>query len=407
VPTDAGASAEREWPATLDVQSLIGRGWQPAAYREFVLKIHSRCDLACDYCYMYTMADQSWRRQPIRMSRAILDAAVVRIAEHIRQHRPPSAKIILHGGEPLLAGPDFITYAVISARQEIEKYTRLEIVIQTNGVNLDAAYLTLLGDLGVRVGVSIDGNASAQDRHRIYANGKGSHASVEAGLRRLASKPYRRLFSGLLCTIDTDNDPLATYEAMLDFGPPMIDFLLPHGNWESPPAGRITGSADTPYADWLISVFDRWYSAPRRETNVRLFSEIMHVLLGGSSRTEAIGLSPVAVAVIETDGHIEQADSLKSAFSGAPFTGLHVTRDTFDAALLQPMAAARQIGAEALSGKCLSCRAVKVCGGGNYTHRYRPGSGFFNPSVYCPDLLKLINHIRNIMGADIASLRGM
>ena len=26
--------------------------------RQFILKIHRRCDLRCDYCYIYTMADQ-------------------------------------------------------------------------------------------------------------------------------------------------------------------------------------------------------------------------------------------------------------------------------------------------------------------------------------------------------------
>ena len=42
---------------------------------------------------------------------------------------------------------------------------------------------------------------------------------------------------------------------------------------------------------------------------------------------------------------------------------------------------------------CQECPVVSSCGGGLYTHRYRAGSGFDNPSVYCADLLKLITHI--------------
>jgi uncharacterized protein len=34
-------------------------GWRPVPFREFIVKVHSRCDLACDYCYMYEMADRS------------------------------------------------------------------------------------------------------------------------------------------------------------------------------------------------------------------------------------------------------------------------------------------------------------------------------------------------------------
>lgn len=32
------------------------------------LKVRSRCDLACDHCYVYQGADQRWRRQPMVMS---------------------------------------------------------------------------------------------------------------------------------------------------------------------------------------------------------------------------------------------------------------------------------------------------------------------------------------------------
>jgi uncharacterized protein len=121
---------------------------------------------------------------------------------------------------------------------------------------------------------------------------------------------------------------------------------------------------------------------------------------------ETLGLSPVGVIVIETDGGIEQADSLKSAFQGAPETGLHVSRDSFDAALLHPSVAARQIGERALSATCRSCRLMRVCGGGLYAHRYREGNGFSNPSVYCPDLQRIINHIRSAVEADVDLLRG-
>jgi tetratricopeptide (TPR) repeat protein len=37
---------------------LTAGTWQPTPLREFILKIHSRCDLSCHYCYMYQMADQ-------------------------------------------------------------------------------------------------------------------------------------------------------------------------------------------------------------------------------------------------------------------------------------------------------------------------------------------------------------
>jgi uncharacterized protein len=388
-----------EWPASLDVAALRASGWSPLPFREFIVKVHSRCDLACDYCYMYEMADQSWRNQPRVMDARTADRTAQRIAEHAHAHALRQVSLILHGGEPLLAGPDLITRLVTATREAAGPGVAVDVSAQTNGVGLSDAYLRLFDEMGIRVGVSLDGDASAHDRHRRFRGGRGSYPQVTAALVRLQDFP--RLLGGLLCTIDVRNDPVETYEALAGWNPPRIDFLLPHGTWDQPPPLRVPDPAATPYADWLISVFDHWYPKPR--ASIRLFEEIMHLLLGGTAHSEAVGLSPARMVVVETDGSIEQADSLKIAFDGAPATGLHVARDPFDAALRLPTVAARQIGEAALSAQCQACPVRRVCGGGLYAHRYRAGTGFANPSVYCPDLMALIGHIRTRMQADLDS----
>jgi uncharacterized protein len=395
------AEAGAEWPATLDVAGLAADGWRPVPFREFIVKIHSRCDLACDYCYMYEMADQSWRDRPRRMTREIAEHTAMRIGEHARSHQLADIAVILHGGEPLLAGTDLISYLLTAIRDAAGPAVTVNANVQTNAVGLDDSYLSVFGELGVQVGVSLDGAVEAHDRHRRFPSGRGSHAAVTAGLRRLAEPRYRHLFSGLLCTIDLRNDPVGTYEALLAFSPPKVDFLLPHGTWAAPPPGRTPGDQETPYADWLITIFDHWYPAAR--TRIRLFEEIMLLLLGRKSSSEMVGLAPSTVLVVETDGAIEQGDVLKAAYHGAPVTGLHVTRNRLDDALKLPGVVARQLGKRALSAECRACRIHQVCGGGHYPHRYRPGTGFANPSVYCPDLMRLIGHIRTILQADIST----
>jgi uncharacterized protein len=397
----AGWTNEREWPMDLDVEGLLEEGWRPTPFRQFILKIHSRCNLACDYCYMYEMADQGWRFQPRYMAPETIDRIARRIADHVRAHGLAEIDLILHGGEPLLAGTNAIRHAVTAIRSAAGAGVTVNAHVQTNGVLLDPEFLRLFDELDIRVGVSLDGDERGHDLHRRHADGRGSHAEVRAGLRRLTAPAYRRLFGGLLSTVDLRNDPVATYEALLDFAPPAVDFLLPHGNWDEPPPGLVPADPATPYGDWLVAVFDRWYGVPVRETRVRLFGEIIRLLLGGSSRTESVGLSPVAMAVVETDGSIEQVDTLKSAYEGAAATGLHVTRDAFDAVLLLPSTAARQIGERALSERCGSCEVRRICGGGLYAHRYRSGSGFANPSVYCEDLIRLIAHIRTVVARDL------
>lgn len=372
-------------------------------FSEFVVKIHSRCDLACDYCYMYELADQTWRERPRRMSEEIAKQTAFRIGEHALAHQMPAVDLILHGGEPLLAGRDLISLLVTATREQAGPDVLVNARLQTNGVGIDDSYLQLFRDLDIRVGVSLDGTAEAHNRHRRFASGRGSHAAVVAGLRKLTGAPYQELFAGLLCTIDLHNDPIATYQSLASLGPPKIDFLLPHGTWTAPPPGRIAGAGETPYADWLIEIFDHWY--PKPETGIRLFEEIMHLLLGGVSSSEMVGLAPTRILVIETDGAVEQGDSLKIAFHGAPHTGLHVNTDPLDAALSLPGVVARQLGSLALSPTCRECGILNICGGGLYAHRYRSGNGFYNPSVYCPDLMRLIEHIRASMQANIDARR--
>ncbi|MFF9275771.1 FxsB family cyclophane-forming radical SAM/SPASM peptide maturase [Streptomyces griseosporeus] len=388
--------AETEW---LESPALI-------PFHTFVLKLHSRCDLSCDYCYMYRAADQSWRRQPRAMSPAVIAWTAHRIAEHARTHGLRALTVALHGGEPLLAGRDLLRRAVTEIARAVGPGVALELCVQTNGLRLDEAWLELLDELDVRVGVSLDGDRAAHDRHRVRPGGRGSHRRVAESVRRLAEGPHRRLFAGLLCTVDLRNDPVATYEELLRFRPPMVDFLLPLGTWATPPPGRVPGRPDTPYGDWLAAVFDRWYGAPERETEVRVLHNLVSLVLGGRSRTEGLGLEPVRYVVVETDGSVALDDTLRVAYPGAAGTGLHVARDSFDRALGHPEVAVRQAGAAGLSPACRACALLPVCGGGHYAHRYRAdGTGHRNPSVYCPDLAALIRHVHRRLASDTERLR--
>ncbi len=105
--------------------------------------------------------------------------------------------------------------------------------------------------------------------------------------------------------------------------------------------------------------------------------------------------------MVEADGTIEQADSLKAAYDGAPGTGLDVFRHDFEAAAAHPGFRARQRGRAGLGPVCAACPLARVCGGGLYAHRYGAG-GFGHPSVYCADLAALIGHIGGRLRDDLA-----
>ncbi len=386
----------------MDARALAEAGWRPVPIRQFLFKVFTRCNLNCDYCYVYELADQSWRSKPGIMSPEVVAASAARIAEHARAHDLDEVRIILHGGEPLLAGREFLEHLTSTISAALPSSCRVTFGMQTNGVLVTADVIDLCARLQLSLGISLDGDQDANDRHRLYRNGKSSYTQVVEAIDRVLASEHRDLFTGILCTIDLANDPVATYDHLVSLGAPAIDFLLPHGNWTEPPPGW-TDAGVTAHADWLIPIFDRWFDAPRREVRVRYFEEIMNLVLGGRSQVETIGITPATLVVIETNGAIEQVDSLKSAFDGAAETGLNVFDSSFDDALATPGMAARQIGAEALCQQCRDCALATTCGGGYYPHRYRAGSGFLNPSVYCADLYKLISHIKDRVETALAT----
>jgi uncharacterized protein len=362
----------------------------PSSISQYVLKVHSRCDLSCDHCYVYQHADQTWQNKPVALNERTARQAGRRIADHAAVHELSEVHIVVHGGEPLLLRRDGLEKVFNALRSLIFPVTRLDLRIQTNGVLLDEDLCDLFAAYDVKVGVSFDGDRTANDRHRRFSDGRSSYDQARRALRLLRQPEYQHLYAGILCTIDVGNDPIVVYEALLAERPPRLDLLLPHATWDQPPPRPAQAYA--PYAAWLGQIHQRWI-ADGCPVPIRLFDSLVSAWQGKPSGNESVGLDPVDLLVIETDGSWEQADSLKTAFDGAPATGLNVFAHSVDQAAQHPGIAVRQRGSDALCERCRACPVVRACGGGLYAHRYRSGNGFDNPSVYCEDLQVLIPRV--------------
>jgi uncharacterized protein len=416
---DECAPSPGPWPPPR-LAAREGGGVALRAFDQFVVKLHSRCNLACDYCYVYELRDSGWRTRPRTMPAAVRDRLARRIAEHVRGNGLERVRVILHGGEPLLAGPEVVAGFCSSVREALDgSGAVLELAVQSNGLLLSEAMLDVLALHGVTVGVSLDGDREAHDRHRTYRAGRdgrraaGSHRQTAGALRQLNRRRFRHLFGGLLCTVDTANDPVRTYDALVSHRPPSVDFRLPHATWEDPPP-REPGQ-DASYGRWLARAFDRWWQTGR-PVRVRLFDSLLSLCAararraGGAagapgaerahgspgagpmvSDSESVGVLPAAAVVIESDGTLSWTDSLKAVADGAADTGASVFSHSFDALLALPTVP--EYGVGRLSRECRACPVVDVCGGGIRAHRHGRGAGFDNPSVYCADLVYLIGHV--------------
>jgi len=150
--------------------------------------------------------------------------------------------VVLHGGEPLLAGPARLRRAAGALRSTLAGVCDLDLRIHTNGVLLDEEFCELFAECGIGVGVSIDGYRAANDRHRRYADGRSSYGQVLRAVDWLRTEGYRDLYAGLLCTIDVANDPVAVYESLLNLTPYSAN---------SPPSQRNDHNLSTDGTHWL------------------------------------------------------------------------------------------------------------------------------------------------------------
>src|SRR6266550_8625584 len=91
----------------------------PTPFRTFILKVANRCNINCDYCYVFNSKDQAWQHLPARMSVDVARATALRISEHIATHDVAAVHIVLHGGEPLLTGPRHMADLLSTVREHI------------------------------------------------------------------------------------------------------------------------------------------------------------------------------------------------------------------------------------------------------------------------------------------------
>lgn len=360
-----------------------------ARITSFLVKVASRCNLDCDYCYVYHHADQSWRSMPRLLSDAHQSAFAERLAEYVAAVGLHRIAVIFHGGEPLLAG----AHRLIEFARKIRSTAPDVVVdfgIQTNGLLLTDAVLDGLEAEAISVSLSMDGPREAHDLHRTTRQGRSSFDKVEAALKRLKLRPA--VFAGVISVIDTSVRPGELLSFFADHEVPKLDFLLPDSHHDRPPPGREVDPGL--YERWLIEAFDTWLDL-YPQLPVRTFDAMLDVAAGLPSGTDAFGFGDVSLLSMETDGSWHDLDVLKVAGEGATrLVGSVMDTPIEQLASSNAIAVHRRLLTKSgLSDVCRACDVVDVCGGGSVPHRYRAG-GFDNPTVYCGELKALIRHVQ-------------
>lgn len=341
------------------------------------------------------MGDDSWADMPNFITQDTIKA-VSKELEELRANQQRPFAIVLHGGEPLLLGARRLEALLYALRTAIpEDYC---ISIQTNGMLISDKILNLCSEFKTSISVSLDGPEITHDANRVGHHGEGTFHRVLKGIEKLKSHSDASfLFAGLLSVIDPNSNPHVIYDFFKSIGASNVDFLYRDGNHDKLPFGKNSFNS-IEYGTWLASLLDI-YLADQTPIKIRILDDMIRLALGGIGIKEGIGITDFGIAVIDTDGTITKNDTLKSSYKGADrFLGnwnIHTHR------LTELFSSSEFTEAHELQRPtsliCQACPELQICGGGMPLHRWKTGTEYANPSIYCNDQLHLIHKVKTIL----------
>ena len=360
-----------------------------------LLKVASRCNINCSYCYVYNMGDDNWTHMEKLMSPETIDAVCNAFTELVSiQERPFS--VVLHGGEPFLLGKKRLTDLLKKLRNVLP--WEFPISIQSNGILITPQMLDICSTYHTSVAVSIDGPQAVHDKYRISFNGHGTFNKVLTGINELKNHSDAEfLYAGLLAVIDPLSNPSDIYRFFKTIGTPSVDFLYKDGNHTNLPLHKSSVHS-TEYGAWMAGLLNE-YLQDANPLPIRVLDDMLKVLMGGAVSKEGLGITDFGIIIIDTDGTIMKNDTLKSTYNGAdkfnePFNIKENRLKEFlqSAEFLQYREMQRPV-----NEKCKRCPSLQVCGGGMILHRWSKENGFNNPSIYCSDQLYLIANMQKAL----------
>jgi uncharacterized protein len=374
-----------------------------------VLKVAEVCNLDCPYCYFFHGGDSTFEKNPKYVSPATVRAAGRFLAEGMRDYGVLEVGISLHGGEPLMLGKRRFIELCRILHEEISPHGELHLSMQTNGTLIDEEWIDILSAYEIGVGVSLDGPAYINDVFRVDKKGRGSHADVVRGLRKLADAKRRGLMRSpaVNCVINPDHEASEIFRHFtedlkldyFDFAPPIMDWAT----YDETIAARIS--------KFFAELLDLWIERGDPGLGIGAFSDLLPALLTeeGMDRRVRNLSNNVPTFTIRSDGMLAPDDALAPKLEMYRDTKHNVAssslRDFLEAPLWNEIAATHKLP----DGECQQCKWANLCGGGLAEHRYKPAEGFRNRTTYCESRKRiyegLYNYVSPVLGPDVVDAR--
>ncbi|PGU18163.1 radical SAM protein [Bacillus thuringiensis] len=362
---------------------------KPPKFQYILLKLASRCNLKCTYCYWFK--DNTVYDKPAILTKKAEHAFLLKLEKHINSYELKKFTILFHGGEPLLFGKKRF-YELCKSINNIEQRTGVPIhlLMTTNGILLDEEWISYILKFKINVTVSIDGPPEIHNQSRIDHMGKGSYNRVKSGLMLLKKNGIN---PGILSVCNPIEKPDIIVNHFVEtLNLKHFDILVPDATHEDHPIS---------IAAYYKRLFDIWYDQYSGNIEIRYIKDIVKTLLGGNPGGEALGYGPITTLTMLTDGSLEPLDVLRIAGNGHTQTNLSILTHTFQDITKDPVWLEAFHASLNLNEQCQKCEYKNACGGGFLPSRWSKEKRYDNPNVYCEDIKRIFEHVWNRIILDL------
>ncbi|EDY2188324.1 XyeB family radical SAM/SPASM peptide maturase [Salmonella enterica subsp. enterica] len=366
-------------------------------FLEIVLKVSERCNINCDYCYMYNCGNElSINSRPLIKDETVYNLKKL-LENAASEFEIGTIQVDFHGGEPLMLGKRKFSEAcdILLSGHYHNSYFILS--CQTNGTLIDEEWVDIFYKYNVRVGISIDGPKHINDKHRLDHKGKSTYERTVNGIKMINSAWKKGMMTNepsILCVINPKVSGKEIYRHFVDdLECKSFDLLIPDENHDTCENTKAVGL-------YLNEAVDEFFNDSNKEIEVRIIATHMKSLML-KEFTPVIGISKgdinSAVFVITSEGDIYIDDALRVT-NDILFSPIGNLSNVKFKNLLESWQLKQYMNINnTLPSSCYDCIWKNSCFGGRALNRFSKVNRFDNKTVFCDSmrifLSRLTSHI--------------
>jgi len=227
--------------------------------KTILLVLNHRCNLRCDYCYLRELGYPSQRISFGKIKK------IIRYAYQVWLKKDEILNLFFFGGEPLL---EFgLIKKTVSFCQKKYKDNGIQYTIDTNGTLFSKETISFLRKNKFQINLSLDGTKENQNRHRKFANGKGTFSRIMKYIPLLTDYPKFKI--NLVVSPDNVENLNKNVEFLVDKGAQLIK-IMP--NLYPSPYNMWTKSLFSEFRKQMFKLIDKYFFWRKEGKQISFFN---------------------------------------------------------------------------------------------------------------------------------------